>query len=177
MIELGPSHVATTDVESGDDEEIFDEEMAYSYKIMYEKLAETVIENRGMLLKISQLCREKNELVKQVNMLKNENEEWSETKHHTLTNYVTTCRNYHHKGGRKNHSLRRQRLRCYCCKKLGHIKRDCSHFLMHQKVREQQQQPKTKQIWVVKNDGRCLVACTSLKVNVEQKWYFDCGSS
>ena len=29
---------------------------------------------------------------------------------------------------------------------------------------------------MVKNDGRCLVAYTSLKVNVEQKRYFDSGS-
>ena len=26
-------------------------------------------------------------------------------------------------------------------------------------------------------DGRCLVVCTSLKVNVKQKWCFDNGSS
>ena len=66
---------ATTDVESDDDEKIFNEKMAHSYKIMYEKLVETVNENRGLLKQISQLCREKNELVKQVNVLKNENEE------------------------------------------------------------------------------------------------------
>ena len=41
-----PSDVATTyatiDVESGNDEEIFDKEMVYSYKIMYEKFVETI---------------------------------------------------------------------------------------------------------------------------------------
>ena len=42
-------------------------------------------------------------------------EERSKTKPHTLTNAVTTCRNYHHKGGRKNHSSRSQRLKCYYC--------------------------------------------------------------
>ena len=79
MTTLTPSDVATTnatsDVESNDDEEISDEEMTHSYKIMYEKLVENVNENRGLLKKISELCREKNELVKQVNVLKNEKEE------------------------------------------------------------------------------------------------------
>ena len=75
MTTLAPSNVATTDVttdvESDDDEEISDEEMTHSYKIMYEKLVETVNENRGLLKQISQLCREKNGLIKQVNVLKN----------------------------------------------------------------------------------------------------------
>ena len=75
MTSLAPSDVTTTDVESDDDEEIFDEGMTHSYKIMYEKLVETVNENRGLLKKISGLCRKKNELVKQVNVLKNEKEE------------------------------------------------------------------------------------------------------
>ena len=48
---------------------------------------------------------------------------------------------------------------------------------MHQKVKQREQNPKTKQIWVIKRDGRCLVACTSLKVKVEKKWCFDSGSS
>ena len=61
--------------------------------------------------------------------------------------------------------------------KLGHIRRECFDFLMHQKMRQHKQHSKTKQIQVVKRDGRCLVACTSLKVNVKQKWYFDSGSS
>ena len=38
-------------------------------------------------------------------------------------------------------------------------------------------QPKTKQIWRIKRDGRCLVMCTSLKTKIEEKWYFDSGSS
>ena len=79
MTALTPSDVlttnATTDVESGDDEEVFDEEMADSYKIMYEKPVETVNVNRRLLKQISQLCREKNDLVKQVNVLNNEKEE------------------------------------------------------------------------------------------------------
>ena len=79
MTALTPSNVvityATTDVESGDDEEIFDEEMTHSYKITYEKLVETIKENRGLLEHISQLCREKNDLFKQDNVLKIENEE------------------------------------------------------------------------------------------------------
>ena len=44
---------------------------------------------------------------------------------------------------------------------------------MHQKVRQHNRRSKTKQILVVKRDGRCMVACTSLK----QKWYFDSESS
>ena len=63
-------------MENGNDEEISDEEMVHSYKIMYEKLVETVNENREPLKQISVLCREKNELVKQVNVLKNEKEEY-----------------------------------------------------------------------------------------------------
>ena len=68
MTTLAPSDVVTTnatiEVESDDDEEISDEEMTHSYKIMYEKLVETINENRGLLKQISELCREKNELVK-----------------------------------------------------------------------------------------------------------------
>ena len=79
MTALVPSDVAitnaTSDVEIGDDEEISNEEMTYYYKIMYEKLVETVNENRRLLMQIFQLCRETNELVKQVNVLKNEKEE------------------------------------------------------------------------------------------------------
>ena len=49
MIALGASDVETTNVESGDDEEIFDEEMTHSYKVMYEKLVDVVNENRGLI--------------------------------------------------------------------------------------------------------------------------------
>ena len=82
-------------MESGDDEEISDEEMTHFYKIMYEKLVETVNENRGQLKHISQLCREKNWLIKQVNVLKNEKEEsLNELEHIKKTirmmNYGTT---------------------------------------------------------------------------------------
>ena len=61
-------------------------------------------------------------------------EERLETKPSAITNVVTANINHYHTGGRNNHSSRRQRLRCYYCKKLGHIRRECSHFLMHQKV-------------------------------------------
>ena len=70
MIALSPSNVETTNVESGDDEEISDEEMTHSHKIMYEKLVEIVYENRGLLKQISQLSREKNELIELLNSLK-----------------------------------------------------------------------------------------------------------
>ena len=53
MTALGPSDVETTDATSGDDEEISDEEMAHSYKIMYEKLVETINENKRVLKQIS----------------------------------------------------------------------------------------------------------------------------
>ena len=36
---------------------------------------------------------------------------------------------------------------------------------------------KTKHVWIVKKDGRCLVACTSLKMKVQEKWYVDSGNS
>ena len=49
MTVVGASDVVTTDVESNDDEEIFDKEMTDSYKIMYEKLVENVNENKGLL--------------------------------------------------------------------------------------------------------------------------------
>ena len=75
LTKLGPSDVAKTDVESDNDKDVSDEEMAHSYKIMYEKLVETINENKGLLKHISQLCREKNEIIKQVNMLKNKKEE------------------------------------------------------------------------------------------------------
>ena len=42
MIALCPSDVATTNVENNNDEEILDEEMTHSFKIMYEKLVETI---------------------------------------------------------------------------------------------------------------------------------------
>ena len=185
MIALGPSDVETIDAISGDDEEIFNEEMVHSYKIMYEKLVETINENKRVLKQISQLSKEKNELIKQVNNLKsrmedtqneleqvkktprmlNSNttaldqilmmgrtkgheglgfkEERSETKPLALINFFTIGRNYHHKGGRKNHSSRRQRLKCYYCKKVRHIWRKCSH-LIHHKVRQWEQNQKRK---------------------------------
>ena len=50
---LGASDAVTIDLESSGDNEISDEEMINSYKIMYEKLAETINENRGFLKQIS----------------------------------------------------------------------------------------------------------------------------
>ena len=41
--------------ESDEEEENFDEEMAHSYKVMYEKLVGAVTENRGLLEQISLL--------------------------------------------------------------------------------------------------------------------------
>ena len=73
MTAVAPSDAVT--IVEIDNVEISDEEMTHSYKIMYEKLVETVNENRELLKQTSQLCREKNELGKQVNVLKNEKEE------------------------------------------------------------------------------------------------------
>ena len=37
-------------------------------------------------------------------------------------------------------------LRCYLCRKLAHIRKECIHFLMRQKMRQQVQHSKTKQV-------------------------------
>ena len=92
-----------------------------------------------------------------------------ETKYHVPTNAIQISRIHYHNGSKKNRSSKRQNLRCYYCKKLGHIRKEFSHFLMHQKVRQQKQHLKTKQIRVVKGNIRCLVACTSLEVNINKK--------
>ena len=57
--------------ESNDEEEILDEEMVHSYKVMYEKLVEDLNENQDLRRQVSQLCNKKEELVKQNNMLQN----------------------------------------------------------------------------------------------------------
>ena len=57
-----------TEVESNDDEEISDDEMVCSYKVMYEKLMEALNENKELHKQVSQLCSEKEELVKQNNV-------------------------------------------------------------------------------------------------------------
>ena len=36
---------------------------------------------------------------------------------------------------------------------------------------------KIKQVWKIKRDGRCLVICASIITKVEEKWYFNSGSS
>ena len=58
--------------ESDDEEEISNEEMVDSYKVMYEKLVDAVTENRGLLEQISLLNKEKGELKNQVDKLKDE---------------------------------------------------------------------------------------------------------
>ena len=65
----------TIDVTSDYAQKIFEKEIVHSYKIMYEKLVETVNKNKGLLKQISQLSKEKNELIKQVNSLKSGMEE------------------------------------------------------------------------------------------------------
>ena len=44
---------ATTEVESNDDEEISDDEMVCSYKVMYEKLMEALNENKDLHKQVS----------------------------------------------------------------------------------------------------------------------------
>ena len=65
------------------------------------------------------------------------NRESSKTKSHAPTNAIQTSITHYQNGSRKHRSSKTQNLICYYCKKLGHIQRDCSHFLMHQKVRQQ----------------------------------------
>ena len=56
-------------VESNDDEEISNEEMVHSYKVMYEKLVNALNENQDLQKKVSLVSNEKEDLVKQNNML------------------------------------------------------------------------------------------------------------
>ena len=55
---------AAIEAESNDDEEISYDEMVHSYKVMYEKLMEALNENKDLHKQVSQLCSEKEELVK-----------------------------------------------------------------------------------------------------------------
>ena len=59
------------EAESNDEEEISDEEMVHSYKVMYEKLLEALNENQDLHQQVSRLCNEKKELVKQNNEVRN----------------------------------------------------------------------------------------------------------
>ena len=54
---------------SCDDEEISNEKMVHSYKVMYERLVEALNENKILHKKISQLSSEKDDLVKQNKVL------------------------------------------------------------------------------------------------------------
>ena len=47
LIVISATDATTTSAKSGDDEEISDEEMSPSYKVMYEKLMDAVNENRA----------------------------------------------------------------------------------------------------------------------------------
>ena len=67
------SHSASflmADAESSDDEEISNEEMVYSYRVMNEKLVKALNENYDLRKQVFQLCNEKEDLVKQNNMLR-----------------------------------------------------------------------------------------------------------
>ena len=59
-----------TKEEIDDEEENYDEEMARSYKVMYEKFVGVVTENSGLPKQILLLNREKGELIKKFNELK-----------------------------------------------------------------------------------------------------------
>ena len=48
---------------------MMNEEMVHSYKVMYDKLMEALNENKDMRKQVSQPCSEKEELVKQNNVL------------------------------------------------------------------------------------------------------------
>ena len=55
--------------ETNDDEEISDEEMVHSYRVMYKKLVKALNENQDLRKQVSLLRNEKENLVKQKNML------------------------------------------------------------------------------------------------------------
>ena len=63
------TNAETTSSESSGDEEISNEEMVHSYKVMYERLVEALNENKALHKQVSHLCSEKDELVKQNNVL------------------------------------------------------------------------------------------------------------
>ena len=58
-----------TGAKSSDDQEISNEKMVHSYKVMYERLVEALNENKILHKKISQLSSEKDDLVKQNKVL------------------------------------------------------------------------------------------------------------
>ena len=62
-------------------------------------------------------------------------------------------------------------------KKMGTYHEGVHSLLMRQEMRQQVQHPKTKQVWIIKRDEKCLVVCTSLKTKAEEEWYFNSGSS
>ena len=158
------TNVETTSVESSDDEEISDEEMVHSYKVLYKRLVEALNENKALHKKVSHLCSEKDELVKLNNVLLNKlsklEETLNELEHMTKTvrmlNFGTIDlekvlemgkRTKDQRGlGVKGESLQTNlpsltkatqkgknlyhwkkkalpALRCYFCRKLGHIKK------------------------------------------------------
>ena len=55
--------------ESSDDEEISDEEMVRSYRVIYKKMVEALNENQDLQRQVSLLSNEKEELVKQNNII------------------------------------------------------------------------------------------------------------
>ena len=55
--------------ESSDDEEILDEEMVHSYKVIHEKLLKSLSENQDLRMQVFLLGNEKEDLDKQCNML------------------------------------------------------------------------------------------------------------
>ena len=55
--------------EGSDDEEISDEEMVHSYRVMYKKLVKALNENQDLRKQFSLLSNEKEDLVKRTTML------------------------------------------------------------------------------------------------------------
>ena len=68
-------------------------------------------------------------------------------------------------------------IRCYYCRKMGHVLHQCIHYRADQKKRLKENQPVVKQKWVEKGKAKSFVVFTSLKPKAKQRRYFDSGIS
>ena len=67
FLAIAASNVASSlkaDAEGSDDEEISDEEMVHSYRVMYKKMVEALNENQNLQRQVSLLNNEKEDFVK-----------------------------------------------------------------------------------------------------------------
>ena len=91
----------------------------------------------------------------------------------TLPRTQTTCPN------KKDKFIKGEckEVRCYYYQKIGHIRRHCRYYKYDQKKRLRENKSVEKPTWVEKGKTKSFVILTSLKVEIEQRWYFDSGSS